>query len=145
MERYHVGVVNVKCVVSFVHGPIFPGRGRFRRHAAPSDNVIFNNWPTTILVANDVKMNEPSLQDLALLNPFIRVDEANRVIYHPNAPGDRVALVCWSCHISRFKHHRGTWLTTRCLEEVLDTRQRMLVSRGRVFFPLKSAERVHFS
>jgi hypothetical protein len=61
--------------------------------------------PTWLLISNDVKMNEPSLQGLALLNPFIRVNEANRVIYHPNILGDRVALVCWSCHIFRFEHH----------------------------------------
>jgi hypothetical protein len=72
---------------------------------------------------------------VSLLDPFIHGDEANRVIYHPNVPGDRVALVCWSCHISRFEHHRGTWLTTRCPEEVLT----------REFFPLKSAEHIRFS
>jgi hypothetical protein len=31
----------------------------------------------------------------------------------------RIGL-CWRVgHISRFEHHRGTWLTTRCLEAVL--------------------------
>ena len=62
IERYHVGVVNI--VVSLVHGPIFPGRGRGHGLGNPHI-IIFNNWPRTILVANDVKMNGPSLQGLA--------------------------------------------------------------------------------
>ena len=44
-------------------------------------------------------MNEPrqlvnnSLQGLARLNPFIRVDEPNRVTYLADVPKNRVALV----------------------------------------------------